>query len=79
MINSLMKEIVRILVILRGTFTPSFFRSFLTIRFILVEAVPVIVTSVGDSIPAPLNEKRPFFRPLKRIEFFAYIPDGKER
>ena len=37
----------------------------LTIRLVLVEAVPVIVTSVGDSIPSPLNEKRPFFRPLK--------------
>lgn len=56
----------------------SFFRSFLTIRLILVEAVPVIVRSVDDSIPAPLNEKRPFFRPLKS-GLVAYIPDGKER
>ena len=48
------------------------------IRLVLVEAVPVIVTSVGDSIPAPLNEKRPFFRPLKS-RLVAHIPDGKER
>lgn len=48
----------------------------LTIHLVLVEAVPVIVTSVGDSIPAPLNEKRPFFIPLKS-RFVAHIPDGK--